>query len=755
MDLHVTNHNAMSGKQGGTTDEFYHLTSSAATFAESPGTDAIANESVVAGVTATNALDNLRTLGRTGGAELLVTNDNYQITNYDGTGYVYVSTGDTDRTITLPSVFNDPFFDIENGGRLITIKKVDSGTGAVIIEGKFYGTGDQQNIDGEGRRRLDKKYNSISIKAEEPPNTSWRIITRLLPIRTNSTINGVEEDVVFIGPGAGGSWVPGAGYNDLVFVGICAGENNIGTSVVAAGEDAGQNNEGNSCAFVGEDSGRNNTGDFAYFFGRDAGWSNDGDYVVGIGQLALRDNEGQDVVGIGRGAAANNTGRGTLATGRGAGSWVDGNYNIYIGEYAGQNLTGAHQTGTRTIGIGHEAARYLIASDCVALGGFAGQNNTTNNRLFIHSSAADVGDNALITGDFSALWARIYGDLIVTGEIQSESAAPIILNADTTGAIQADSGGNVRGDYAVDLQKNRWLDTQVASGIGSFIAAGEGNIASGDYSHSEGDTTTASGDYSHAEGDSTIASGVASHAEGASSTASGDSSHAEGSGNTASGDYSHAEGEGTEASGDWSHAEGRGSVASSLYAHAEGRNTLASGVHSHAEGYETIASGPRSHVSGYSAKAKRDGEYAMGFGKFNNNGDRQYMRNHQGQDTTDAVQATMTADTNASDVGNSLVMPAETTWAFDIQVAAYNDTDKLSAGYFFKGVVRRNAADGTVLLGIPDKSVFEEGAMSGCDCTVEADDTTETLKVLVTGLAGKTIRWAATIRMTQVSFGTP
>lgn len=54
------------------------------------------------------------------------------------------------------------------------------------------------------------------------------------------------------------------------------------------------------------------------------------------------------------------------------------------------------------------------------------------------------------------------------------------------------------------------------------------NIASGNYSHAEGQTTTASGDYSHAEGFSTIASGIASHAEGDHTVTSTAYSHAEG-----------------------------------------------------------------------------------------------------------------------------------------------------------------------------------------------------------------------------------
>ena len=65
------------------------------------------------------------------------------------------------------------------------------------------------------------------------------------------------------------------------------------------------------------------------------------------------------------------------------------------------------------------------------------------------------------------------------------------------------------------------------------------NVASGKYSHAEGEDTTASSNYSHAEGYGTTASGECSHAEGYGTTASGHSSHAEGYCTIASGDYSH------------------------------------------------------------------------------------------------------------------------------------------------------------------------------------------------------------------------
>lgn len=148
-----------------------------------------------------------------------------------------------------------------------------------------------------------------------------------------------------------------------------------------------------------------------------------------------------------------------------------------------------------------------------------------------------------------------------------------------------------------------------ASALGAH-SEGINTIASALGAHSEGVTTTASGLYSHAEGFVALATGTSSHAEGRETTAVGNSSHAEGYKTISRGDFSHAEGgrsdKDTEAIGDYSHAEGAGTLAMGNYSHSEGYNTEASGSYSHAEGQGTIASGSYQHVGGKFNKRGND-----------------------------------------------------------------------------------------------------------------------------------------------------
>ena len=118
------------------------------------------------------------------------------------------------------------------------------------------------------------------------------------------------------------------------------------------------------------------------------------------------------------------------------------------------------------------------------------------------------------------------------------------------------AGGNRRGWFATDLQQERSLSTQVASGINSAIVGGSDNTASGDHSTAMGWNVISSAGYSTAMGVFTTASGTSSTAMGAWTKASGRNSTAMGIGTTASGNNSTAMGKGTTASGNNSTAMG-------------------------------------------------------------------------------------------------------------------------------------------------------------------------------------------------------
>jgi hypothetical protein len=89
----------------------------------------------------------------------------------------------------------------------------------------------------------------------------------------------------------------------------------------------------------------------------------------------------------------------------------------------------------------------------------------------------------------------------------------------------------------------------------------------------------------------------------------------QGLGNIATGENSHAEGDSTQAIGNFSHAEGLGTIAYGDRSHAEGQDTIASGSYSHAEGYQTIALANHQHVQGqYNAVSSVPAAFIVGNG---------------------------------------------------------------------------------------------------------------------------------------------
>lgn len=221
-------------------------------------------------------------------------------------------------------------------------------------------------------------------------------------------------------------------------------------------------------------------------------------------------------------------------------------------------------------------------------------NNTFNISLYIDKiNTSDITDTftdlVIYEEEIKYLDSKyLENDLVLQNSISLGRVGDIGVASSAIGMDVMASG-----DYS-------HAEGEATTALGSSShAEGMNTTALGLYSHSEGNSTTASGDYgSHAEGSNTIASGVGSHAEGSSTTASNYYSHAEGDSTTASGENSHSEGKYTTASGESSHAEGDSTTASAYCSHAEGNCTTASGENSHAEGASTIASSQNQHVQG-------------------------------------------------------------------------------------------------------------------------------------------------------------
>lgn len=160
--------------------------------------------------------------------------------------------------------------------------------------------------------------------------------------------------------------------------------------------------------------------------------------------------------------------------------------------------------------------------------------------------------------------------------------------------------------------------------------------------------------------------------------------------------------------------------------------------------------GYASQVGGQKSKAYLYAQRTLAGGYFGDEGDAQLTQMVARKITTDA-----TANVELFLDGNDdrMVLPANRTWGFRIMLGARQTAGSGTVGdsaiYEFKGGIKRDGSNNTALVGTVTKTVIAED-VAAWDAQVTADDTNESLKIDVTGEAGKTIHWVACIELVEV-----
>ena len=102
-----------------------------------------------------------------------------------------------------------------------------------------------------------------------------------------------------------------------------------------------------------------------------------------------------------------------------------------------------------------------------------------------------------------------------------------------------------------------------------------------------------------------------------------------------------------------------------------------------------------------------------------------------------------------------LILPAETTWTFTVNLSAHNDTNNDGGWWIIRGGIRRDNSSVTTLIGSTITEFGTDSNLSTATVSVTADDINEALNISVGGVASKNIRWVAVVDISQVSYGTP
>jgi hypothetical protein len=150
---------------------------------------------------------------------------------------------------------------------------------------------------------------------------------------------------------------------------------------------------------------------------------------------------------------------------------------------------------------------------------------------------------------------------------------------------------------------------------------------------------------------------------------------------------------------------------------------------------------------GYGAYATRTGQMAYASGSFANAGDAQSSLYIMRNVTTD----TTPTELYLNGVNSLLVSPYNSTMTFDIFVVARSNT-AASAGYQIRGVIENNAGAAS-FIGTPIVTILGEDVPAwDVNVFTTRPATVDCLFIRVTGAAGATIRWVATVRTVEVKW---
>lgn len=264
----------------------------------------------------------------------------------------------------------------------------------------------------------------------------------------------------------------------------------------------------------------------------------------------------------------------TTASGGIIESWVDGggteiatltDYGNFNGNAAVVNVVQSNGSNLN-LGTNGSARVYLVGTD-VGIG-----SSSPAGRLDVEGGTAAATTDGLpillVAQDAGTGGTNVGGNLYLVPGAG--------VGGGKGGAIQASLTGNARGNYAVDLQSDRFGVQNVASGEFSVLVGGSGNEASGRASVSGGYQNIASGDYAAVLSHQSLGSGVKSAIFGGSGNVSAGqlSAIVGGLSNSTAGTYAAViGGKGNSAAHDYSNAMGGGALTTANFDVVSGNST--------------------------------------------------------------------------------------------------------------------------------------------------------------------------------------
>jgi hypothetical protein len=314
------------------------------------------------------------------------------------------------------------------------------------------------------------------------------------------------------------------------------------------------------------------------------------------------------------------------------------------------------------------------------------------------------------------------------------------------------SGGNKRGQYAVDWQLLRNANTQVASGNHSIIVGGFNNSATTDGSIAIGSTNSSLNIYTQAVGYGNSVNGQYSGGYGINNTVSNSLAYALGAGNTSSSFPSYSFGGSNTSSGTNSTSIGQSNIASGSNAVAIGKSSTASGNYSVALGEFNTANGSYSNAQGYQSHVFGIyGRQSYASGQESTAGDSQASKFILRNRTTDATATTITTDSGAAGAANQVILSNQSAYRFKGSIVGKQSGSVNASVWDVDGFIVRGANAAATTLNVSNVTLVQNTPAWGTP-TLAADTTNGGLQVQVIGAAATNIQWTAVIETTEVIY---
>jgi hypothetical protein len=303
------------------------------------------------------------------------------------------------------------------------------------------------------------------------------------------------------------------------------------------------------------------------------------------------------------------------------------------------------------------------------------------------------------------------------------------------------TGGNKRGQYAVDLQRDRTVvATSVASGNHSCIPGGKGNKAAGDGSFSVGLNNSSNGGADVTLGNSNTATGG-----GYTSVAIGES-------NSSSTGYAYSFGTFNAASGSQSMAVGHSNTTSIQPSFSFGMSNISNAVGALTLGRLNTANGDYSTVIGYQGHSFGIyGRQVYASGQEGTAGDAQASKFILRERTTNDTATTITTNSSAAGTTNQVILSNQSAYRFKGSIVGKQSGSVNAAVWDVDGFIVRGANAAATTLNVSNVTLVQNTPAWGTP-TLAADTTNGGLRVQVIGAAATNIQWTAVIETTEVIY---